>query len=72
MGVLNKLSRIDGIGHRITGNHKGQSNRRASGRGLGWECLHVAVDNRSRLAFTRSLPSERQEDATAFLNSILT
>ena len=68
---IKKLGRIDGIGHRITGDRTGQSSRRAVGRGLGWEYLHVAVDDRSRLAFTQLLPSERKEDATAFLNSSL-
>jgi transposase InsO family protein len=68
---IKKLGRIDGIGHRITGDRTGQSNRRAAGRGLGWEYLHVAIDDRSRLAFTQLLPSERQEDATAFLESSL-
>ena len=68
---IKKLGRIDGIGHRITGDRTGQSNRRAVGRGLGWEYLHVAIDDRSRLAYTQLLPSERQEDATAFLESSL-
>ena len=68
---IKKLGRIDGIGHRITGDRTGQSSRRAVGRGLGWEYLHVAVDDRSRLAFTQLLPTERKEDATAFLNSSL-
>ena len=44
---------------------------RSTGRGLGWEYLHVAIDDRSRLAFTQRLPSERQQDATAFLDSSL-
>ena len=66
---IKKLGRIDGVGHRITGDRTGQSNRRAAGRGLGWEYLHVAIDDRSRLAFTQLLPSERKEDATAFLES---
>ena len=57
---IKKLGRIDGVGHRITGDRTGQSNRRAAGRGLGWEYLHVAIDDRSRLAFTQLLPSERQ------------
>jgi transposase InsO family protein len=64
---IKKLGRINGVGHRITGNRTGQSN----GRGIGWEYLHVAVDDRSRLAFTQLLPSERKQDATAFLNSSL-
>ena len=68
---IKKLGRIDGIGHRITGDRTGQSNRRAAGRGLGWEYLHVAVDDRSRLAYTQLLPSERQDDAAAFLDSSL-
>jgi transposase InsO family protein len=68
---IKKLGRIDGIGHRITGDRTGQSSRHAVGRGLGWEYLHVAIDDRSRLAYTQLLPSERKEDATAFLESSL-
>jgi transposase InsO family protein len=68
---IKKLGRIDGVGHRITGDRTGQSNRRAAGRGLGWEYLHVAIDDRSRLAYTQLLASERKEDATAFLQSSL-
>jgi transposase InsO family protein len=66
-----KLGRIDGIGHRITGNRKGQSNRRARGQGLGWEALHVAVDDASRLAYTEILPDEKKTSATAFLERAL-
>ena len=66
-----KLGRIDGIGHRITGDRRGQSNRRACGKGLGWEALHVAVDDASRLAYTEILPDERKERATAFLERAL-
>lgn len=36
---IKKLGRIDGIGHRITGDRTGQSNK----RGTGWEYLHVAI-----------------------------
>lgn len=68
---IKKLGRIDGIGHRITGDRTGQSNRRSVGHGLGWEYLHVAIDDRSRLAFTQLLPSERKQDAAAFLQSSL-
>ena len=32
---IKKLGRIDGIGHRITGDRRGQSNRRSRGEGLG-------------------------------------
>ena len=60
-----KLGRIDGIGHRITGDHT----RRA--RGIGWEHLHVCVDDASRLAYTEVMPDERQESACAFLTRAL-
>jgi transposase InsO family protein len=61
-----KLGRIDGIGHRITGDRTGQSSRRARGEGPGWECLHVAIDDASRLAYTEVLPDERQDATCAF------
>jgi transposase InsO family protein len=41
-----KLGRIQGIGHRITGNR----HRQSANPGIGWECLHVAIDDASRLA----------------------
>ena len=57
-----KLGRIRGIGHRITGDRRGQSNN----RGIGWECLHVAIDDASRLAYTEVLADEKQETTCAF------
>ncbi|BAF86928.1 transposase [Azorhizobium caulinodans ORS 571] len=57
-----KLGRIDGIGHRITGDRTRQSNR----RGTGWECLHVAIDDASRLAYTEVLPDEKKGTVCAF------
>jgi transposase InsO family protein len=69
---IKKLGRIDGIGHRITGNRSGQSNRRSRGEGLGWEFVHVAVDDNSRIAFAKVMPNERKRSATAFLKAALT
>ena len=66
-----KLGRIDGIGHRITGDRRGQSSRRGRGEGLGWEALHVAIDDASRLAYTEILPDEKKTSATAFLERAL-
>jgi transposase InsO family protein len=63
-----KLGRIAGIGHRITGRHSGMVNRH---RGIGWEYLHVAVDDASRLAYTEILPDERKASAIAFLERAL-
>ena len=45
-----KLGRVDGIGHRITGDRTGRA------RGIGWDFLHVCVDDASRLAYTEILP----------------
>jgi transposase InsO family protein len=64
---IKTLGRIDGVGHRITGQHEGH--HRA--RGIGYEHLHVAIDDASRLAYTEILPSLGQDDATAFLERAL-
>ena len=58
---IKKLGRIDGFGHRVTGD------RRQRARGLGWEYLHVAIDDASRLAYTEVLPDERGESCAGFL-----
>ena len=62
-----KLGRIDGIGHRITGYREGV--HRA--RGIGWEVLHVAIDDASRLAYTEILPDETKQSVIAFLDRAL-
>ena len=64
---VKKLGRIDGIGHRITGQHAGM--HRA--RGAGWDYLHVCIDDASRLAYSEMLPDEKQESAVAFLERAL-
>lgn len=56
-----KLGRIQGVGHRIHGD------RRQRQRGLGWEYLHVAIDDHSRLAYTELLSAENGEACAAFL-----
>jgi transposase InsO family protein len=66
---IKKLGRIDGIGHRITGDRRGQSNRRGRGEGLGWEFVHVAIDDASRIAFVQVLPDEKKQSAMAFLKA---
>ena len=64
---IKKLGRIDGIGHRITGDRTGQSNK----RGTGWEYLHVAIDDASRLAYSEILPDQRKQSAVAFTRRAL-
>ena len=66
-----KLGKIDGIGHRITGNRHGQSNKRAKGQGSGWEILHLAVDDHSRLAYSEIMPDETRLSALIFLRNAL-
>jgi transposase InsO family protein len=62
---IKKLGKFDQIGHRITGDRKGQSNT----RGVGWEFLHVCIDDASRVAFSRIMKSERKACAVAFLRA---
>ena len=60
-----KLGRFRRPGHRVTGN------RRVDSVGAGWEFVHVAIDDRSRLAYTEVHPDERAETATAFLEAVV-
>lgn len=60
-----KLGRIDGIGHRITGDRRGQK------KGIGWDLVHVCIDDASRLAYTEILPDEKKASACAFLTRAL-
>ena len=64
---IKKLGRIDGAGHRITGDRTGQSNK----RGTGWEYLHVAIDDACRLAYSEVLANEKAESAVAFTRRAL-
>ena len=63
-----KLGRIAGIGHRITGRQPGAVNRH---HGIGWEALHVCIDDASRLAYSEILPDEKKESAIGFLDRAL-
>jgi transposase InsO family protein len=58
---IKKLGKIDGVGHRITGD------RRSRKRGIGWEYTHVAIDDASRLSYVEVLADEHGETAAAFL-----
>jgi transposase InsO family protein len=63
---IKKLGRIDGVGHRITGD------RRQRARGVGWEFVHVCLDDCSRLAYADVLPDERSVTVAGFLRRALT
>ena len=62
---IKKLGRFERVGHRITGDRTGQS----KSRGVGWEFVHVCIDDASRLAFSQILPDEKKESAVAFLKA---
>ena len=64
---IKKLGKFNRIGHRITGDRTGQSNS----RGVGWEFVHVAIDDASRVAFSRIMKSERAACAIAFLKAAI-
>jgi transposase InsO family protein len=64
---IKKLGRFNSIGHRITGDRTGQSNA----RGVGWEYLHLAIDDHSRVAFSEILPDEKRRSCLRFLFNAL-
>lgn len=58
---VKKLGRIGRVGHRIHGD------RRTRVRGVGWEFVHVAIDDHSRLAYAELLSDELGPTAAGFL-----
>jgi len=58
---IKKLGRIGRVGHRITGD------RRHQVRGIGWEFVHVAVDDATRLAYVEVLADEQAVTCVRFL-----
>jgi transposase InsO family protein len=64
---IKKLGRFEQVGHRITGDRKGQSNS----RGVGWEYLHLAIDDHSRVAYSEILPDEKRRSCLRFLLNAL-
>ena len=63
---VKKLGRISGyVGHRITGSKRGQR------KGAGWDYVHVAIDDRTRIAYAEVLRDETGETSAAFLRRAL-
>jgi transposase-like protein len=64
---VKKLGRIpSGGGHRVHGRADGVANRRADRRGGGYDYLHAAVDDHSRLAYVEVLGDERAQTCARF------
>jgi len=66
---IKKLGRFHKVGHRITGDRTQRSDGRRSR--VGWEYVHVCIDDASRIAFSQILPDERKESAVAFLDAAI-
>jgi transposase InsO family protein len=58
---VKKLGRIGRPGHRVNGD------RRTRSRGIGWEYVHVCVDDATRLAYVEVLEDEKATTAAGFL-----
>ena len=63
---IKKLGKFNRIGHRITGGRIGQSKSRR-----GWEYVHLAIDDHSRLAYSEILPDEKRTSCLRFLFNAL-
>ena len=62
---IKKLGRFKQLGHRVIARGAGRSHR------VGWDFVHVAIDDATRIAYVEILPDEKQESATAFLKRAL-
>ena len=58
---IKKLGKIGRVGHRIHGD------RTTRVRGIGWEAVHVAIDDCTRLAYAEVLADEQQTTTASFL-----
>jgi transposase InsO family protein len=58
---VKKLGRIGRPGHRVNGD------RRTRSRGIGWEYVHVAIDDATRLVYVEVLDDEKAVTAVGFL-----
>ena len=61
---IKKLGRFDKIGHRITGGSRPEHHG-----GVGWEFVHVCIDDHSRVAFSQIMPGQKADSAVPFLKA---
>jgi transposase InsO family protein len=71
---VKKLGRIGphGAGHRIVGRRARRDTTKLDAAGVkrrqvGWECVHVCVDDATRLAYAEVLPDEKTKTVIGFL-----
>ena len=60
---IKKVGRFERVGHRIHGDHARRTPR------AGYDYLHLAIDDRTRLAYGARLPDETGASAAAFLTA---
>jgi len=60
---IKKIGRFGALGIRFRGDHKRKV------KNMGWEYLHVAIDDHSRIAFSQILPRQDATCAVAFLQA---
>ena len=68
ISLTSTLGRIGSVGHRITGRQTGAVNRHL---GIGWEYVHVCIDDASRIAVVQVMANQRKESAVAFLEDAI-
>jgi transposase InsO family protein len=66
---IKKLGRISirGAGHRVNGHRASQFKGHRGPRPTGWEFVHIAIDDATRLAYAEVLSDERGATASSFL-----
>ena len=63
---VKKLARFRKVGHRITGNRQ-----QCRSTGVGYDRVHVAIDDATRLAYVEVLADEQQATAIGFMSRVL-
>jgi transposase InsO family protein len=63
---IKPLGRFHSVGHRIHGDRRRRSRR------AGWEYVHVAIDDATRVAFVEVLPAQNGTTTAAFLTRAVT
>ena len=64
---VKKLGKVKGLGHRITGHQS----RLLRNRGIGWDFVHVCVDDATRVAYVEVLADELGTTTAGFLQRAL-
>ena len=58
-----RLGRTQGVSHRITGDSTLNRNK-----SIGWDAVHLAIDDHSRVSFAQVLPDEKAISCVLFLH----